>query len=288
MHWSQGWNVLDFLVLIFQAGDVAGLLSGAAALRALRVLRPLRLLNRVKSLQQLMAAMAASTKDFFNVMLLWMFCFLIFGILGVNMFAGQLYACTDDYPGNRLSYMSHCNPDEFPIKAPDSIVAGEIHCDPETRHRFAPPIDVRWECSGTFLRYDTSATDSYYTFKGDNNEILLPRAWTNPGGGQWSFDNFGNAFQALFEISSLEQWPSVAFAVIEARGVGLQPSHNFRPLNFVFFVAFLTVVTFMVLPIVIGMVVDNIKQKSGTMLYTDLQNNWRRFRLKIQVRVLYV
>lgn len=88
------WNLLDFFIMVFQILDVSGL-SGLNTVRLFRMLRPLRLLNRIKSLQQLLLAMQACAVDVMNVLILWLFAFIIFAIFGVNLFSGKLYSCND-------------------------------------------------------------------------------------------------------------------------------------------------------------------------------------------------
>ena len=71
-YFRQGWNVLDFFILMLQLLDMIGV-DGLKSLRVMRVLRPLRLLNKVKSLQLLLASIKASAADMFNVLFLWLF-----------------------------------------------------------------------------------------------------------------------------------------------------------------------------------------------------------------------
>lgn len=99
-YFRNSWNRLDFFILLFQVLDIAGF-PGLKSLRAMRVVRPLRLLNKIKSLQLMLKSIQASTTDMMNVLLLWLFCCIVFSISAINLFGGLLYSCND---GNFVGY----------------------------------------------------------------------------------------------------------------------------------------------------------------------------------------
>lgn len=62
-------------------------------LRLAKVLRPLRILSRNKGLQISIRALYYSFPSVVNVLIISIFFFFIFGILGVNQLKGTFYSC---------------------------------------------------------------------------------------------------------------------------------------------------------------------------------------------------
>lgn len=91
-----GWNILDFFIVTISLvsmglGDTAGSLSKLKALRTLRVLRPLRLISRNESMKLAINSLIKSIPKIGNVMMIMIFFFLLFGIVGVNYFKGTFF-----------------------------------------------------------------------------------------------------------------------------------------------------------------------------------------------------
>ena len=250
------WNLLDFIILVSQILDVAGLIK-LKALRAIRVVRPLRLLNKIESLQLLLKAVQSSTTDMMNVLLLWLFAFVIFSIMGVNLFAGSLLSCNDgDFVGPDL------NPG-----VQDSLVG------------------YREGCVGIFFTLSNDSGESYVSDDTPTG-ILRPRVWANPSdsisGWGYNFDNFAMAMQTLFEVSTFEMWSDTSLGLMGVTHVGQQPIAMSVKENIAFVHAWVVLSCFFVLQLVIGVLIDAINQKSGTALCTDLQRNWMMMRVRIQ------
>lgn len=96
------WNVLDFLVVgtaVF-ARLVSDGPSWVKALRVLRALRPLRVITRVPELKLVVNSLFRAIPKIASVAMLLLCFWLVFGILGVQLFKGKLWACTD--PGVQL------------------------------------------------------------------------------------------------------------------------------------------------------------------------------------------
>lgn len=92
----SGWNYLDMVVLtvgyIGKVGDPDGPLK---ALRLVRAFRPLRMVNRVKGMKLVLGALIAACPALANVCALLVAVFMIFAILGLSLFSGKFYYCTD-------------------------------------------------------------------------------------------------------------------------------------------------------------------------------------------------
>ncbi|KAF0300394.1 Voltage-dependent T-type calcium channel subunit alpha-1I [Amphibalanus amphitrite] len=79
-YFSSGWNVMD----------------GILVFRLLRSLRPLRVINRAPGLKLVVQTLLSSLKPIGNIVLICMTFFVIFGILGVQLFKGTFYYCDGD------------------------------------------------------------------------------------------------------------------------------------------------------------------------------------------------
>ncbi|KAG2451635.1 hypothetical protein HYH02_003415 [Chlamydomonas schloesseri] len=89
----DGWNVLDFLVVVSGFVNLA-VPTNLTGLRTIRALRPLRTVNRVRGMKVLVTTMLSSLPMLMDVFVLCAFCFFVFGIIAVQLFAGVLrYRC---------------------------------------------------------------------------------------------------------------------------------------------------------------------------------------------------
>ncbi|KAL0023530.1 hypothetical protein WJX79_008642 [Trebouxia sp. C0005] len=106
------WNQLDAVVVITSIVSTAspnnhvGILK---ALRLLRVLRPLRMISRFKGMQIVVLALIRSIPPISSVAMFGLFEFVIFAIIGIQLFAGRLGACNQvEIDGAYVQYKSQC------------------------------------------------------------------------------------------------------------------------------------------------------------------------------------
>ena len=99
---SSWWNSLDFSIvtasLLTLAADALpqfAFLQPLKTLRILRVLRPLRLVARDPGMKLIVGSLAQAMPDCVNVVAVVLAIQAIFAILGMQLFMGQLGACTD-------------------------------------------------------------------------------------------------------------------------------------------------------------------------------------------------
>ena len=88
---KDGWNWLDFIVVIVGILENIPGIPSLKALRTLRVLRPLRSISSIPSLKRHINSLIASISPLTNVVFFLMFIFILFGILGVQNFKESLY-----------------------------------------------------------------------------------------------------------------------------------------------------------------------------------------------------
>nr|XP_055050450.1 sodium channel protein type 4 subunit alpha B isoform X1 [Misgurnus anguillicaudatus] len=99
VYFTNAWCWLDFLIvdvsLISLTANILGYseLGAIKSLRTLRALRPLRALSRFEGMRVVVNALVGAIPSIFNVLLVCLIFWLIFSIMGVNLFAGKFYFC---------------------------------------------------------------------------------------------------------------------------------------------------------------------------------------------------
>ena len=95
------YNSLDFFVVITSWLGLADVVVDFSSLRALRVLRILKLVKYFRGVQSVVGAIYHSKGSIWHVLQFMIFWLIIFGILGLTLFGGQLrHRCVVDtsYP----------------------------------------------------------------------------------------------------------------------------------------------------------------------------------------------
>uniref|UniRef100_A0A8C5AVU1 Sodium channel protein n=1 Tax=Gadus morhua TaxID=8049 RepID=A0A8C5AVU1_GADMO len=98
-YFTNAWCWLDFFIvdvsLISMGANLMGFsdLGPIKSLRTLRALRPLRALSRFEGMRVVVNALVGAIPSIFNVLLVCLIFWLIFSIMGVNLFAGKFYRC---------------------------------------------------------------------------------------------------------------------------------------------------------------------------------------------------
>ncbi|XP_018093178.2 sodium channel protein type 4 subunit alpha isoform X2 [Xenopus laevis] len=99
VYFTNAWCWLDFLIvdvsLISLTANWLGYseLGPIKSLRTLRALRPLRALSRFEGMRVVVNALLGAIPSIMNVLLVCLIFWLIFSIMGVNLFAGKFYRC---------------------------------------------------------------------------------------------------------------------------------------------------------------------------------------------------
>ncbi|NXW09983.1 SCN2A protein, partial [Fregetta grallaria] len=107
-YFTNAWCWLDFLIvdvslvsLVANALDFSEL-GAIKSLRTLRALRPLRALSRFEGMRVVVNALTGAIPSIMNVLLVCLTFWLIFSIMGVNLFAGKFYRCVNTTTGDRF------------------------------------------------------------------------------------------------------------------------------------------------------------------------------------------
>ncbi|XP_017551400.2 voltage-dependent T-type calcium channel subunit alpha-1G isoform X10 [Pygocentrus nattereri] len=99
---KSSWNVLDGMLVMISVIDIlvsmisnsgTKILGMLRVLRLLRTLRPLRVISRAPGLKLVVETLMSSLKPIGNIVVICCAFFIIFGILGVQLFKGKFYVC---------------------------------------------------------------------------------------------------------------------------------------------------------------------------------------------------
>ena len=94
----NAWNVLDFVVVVASITNLAASaleIGWLKTFRMLRALRPLRMVSRNEGMKIMCNALLLSLKTIANVAVVLGFVWFMFALMGVQMFKGKMYQCSD-------------------------------------------------------------------------------------------------------------------------------------------------------------------------------------------------
>ncbi|XP_017114851.1 sodium channel protein para isoform X34 [Drosophila elegans] len=109
VYFTNAWCWLDFVIVMVSLINFVASLVGAGGIQAfktmrtLRALRPLRAMSRMQGMRVVVNALVQAIPSIFNVLLVCLIFWLIFAIMGVQLFAGKYFKC-EDMNGTKLSH----------------------------------------------------------------------------------------------------------------------------------------------------------------------------------------
>ncbi|XP_073401868.1 sodium channel protein type 2 subunit alpha-like isoform X3 [Dendrobates tinctorius] len=107
-YFTNAWCCLDFVIVGISLVSLIASLMGFSelgpikSLRTLRALRPLRALSRFEGMRVVVNALMGAIPSIMNVLLVCLIFWLIFSIMGVNLFAGKYYHCINTTTGENF------------------------------------------------------------------------------------------------------------------------------------------------------------------------------------------
>uniref|UniRef100_A0A8C5F086 Voltage-dependent T-type calcium channel subunit alpha-1H n=1 Tax=Gouania willdenowi TaxID=441366 RepID=A0A8C5F086_GOUWI len=197
---QSSWNVLDGVLVFVSLVDILvslaytggnKILGILRVLRLLRTLRPLRVISRAPGLKLVVETLITSLRPIGNIVLICCAFFIIFGILGVQLFKGKFYHC-EGLDTKNVTNKSDCLQAQY-----------------------------RWRRR------------------------------------KYNFDNLIQALMSLFVLSCKDGWVNIMYDGLDAVGVDQQPVRNHNPWMLLYFISFLLIVSFFVLNMFVGVVVEN-------------------------------
>uniref|UniRef100_A0A3Q2D299 Voltage-dependent T-type calcium channel subunit alpha-1H-like n=1 Tax=Cyprinodon variegatus TaxID=28743 RepID=A0A3Q2D299_CYPVA len=197
---KSSWNILDGVLVFVSMVDILvslaytgtnRILGILRVLRLLRTLRPLRVISRAPGLKLVVETLITSLRPIGNIVLICCAFFIVFGILGVQLFKGKFY-----------------------------------------------------HCEGLDTRNITNKSDC----------LQANYKWIRR---KYNFDNLIQALMSLFVLSCKDGWVNIMYDGLDAVGVDQQPVRNHNPWMLLYFISFLLIVSFFVLNMFVGVVVEN-------------------------------
>jgi len=261
---KNSWNILDFcIVLIGLVGWIGiggGNLSALRALRTFRALRPIRVASRAEGMKVVVNALFQAIPGIANVVLVCFLFYLIFGILGLNLFMGKYYFCMDEDTGEPLDPDSLFDPMISPLDAVNY------------NYTFRVPITKDF-CENN----GTNEITINYPYPSQKPTVHILTKWKNPD--DYNFDNIAASMFALFEMATLEGWLDVMYSGIDSVGVDEGPVENHNKWSALFFLFFIVVGSFFVMNLFVGVTIDKFnemkeKQEGQSVFLTEEQRGW--------------
>eukprot|EP00956_Cyclotella_meneghiniana_P014017 scaffold20755_cov23-Cyclotella_meneghiniana.AAC.1 len=252
-YFRDGWNVLDFCIVVV---SILGLLPNVpnfTMLRSFRVLRPLRSISKLPNLRRIVIGFINSLPELSNVLVLLLFILVGFALLGLTFWRGLFH--------------SRCRLTPYPIKMPldcrnapdpcwdefilDAVSHPEAYrclsLENDDPQWLRDPQDCIWPIDDSDVRVCSVLEGGYHGCDeqvefmamnvsrtcGSNYINGQPRFITShePYGfprmqndvfhsefnwGFTNFDDFGAAFLTSFQIVTMEGWSSIMYRTMDS------------------------------------------------------------------------
>ena len=258
-----GWNRLDFIVILFGVVDYATDQTGSMGriLRMGRCLRPLRMINKNEGMKKIITAVLQSISTNIGVMVLATTMYIIFSILGVQLFGGRFKYCSCDWA---------VGPSVWLENATMVLVDGEEVTGMNDTMLCLTSSTVTTS-NGT--KYHESTLPNVHTVPAlvESNATVEACAWMNK---PYRFDTFGYASESLFTASTLAGWTDIMEASLDVTHFYQQPQAFANPVAVVYWVLFVFMMGVFFTNLFVGVLVDHMNRSDGTALMTQEQLEW--------------
>ncbi|XP_062386882.1 voltage-dependent P/Q-type calcium channel subunit alpha-1A [Sardina pilchardus] len=124
-YMRNGWNAMDFVVVLTGILSTIGSEFDLRTLRAVRVLRPLKLVSGIPSLQVVLKSIMKAMIPLLQIGLLLFFAILMFAIIGLEFYMGKFHTTCFDNVTDEIR-------EEFPcgVEAPSRLCPNGTVCKP--------------------------------------------------------------------------------------------------------------------------------------------------------------
>lgn len=181
---SEYWNWIDFIVVITGILSVFPQMANFSGLRTFRLFRPLKSISQLENIKILIDTLIASVSQLGGVLSLAIFFFLIFAILGVNLYAGTgHFRCRE---------------------TPHPINGDWVAIDDDTRLWGSRDWPEGWWGSLIEAHDEDHNINSTVNLYRDSEIPELNYGLTN-------FDNIIYAFLTIFQCITLEGWADIMY-----------------------------------------------------------------------------
>ena len=183
------WNWLDFIVVVSSLLTEIPQMKSVSSMRTFRLMRPLRTLTTMPSMKVLISTLLSSVAQLGGVLVLAIFFFTIFAILGVSLWSGKIYY--------------RCRMSEFPVDGDwevdptdTELCSGERQCNV---NRYCGSLAVAKRNMDQYPRY----------FINEDVEAIRDSMIEDLNFSFSSFNNLFRAFLTIFQCITLEGWIDV-------------------------------------------------------------------------------
>lgn len=217
------WNIIDFFVVMtgllefFSSSDL-----NLKAIRAMRVLRPMRSLSTIPGLRKLVSALFYSLPEFINIFMFLIFIYVLFSILGLIAFEGNLYY--------------RCRLTEKPINAtywPKDETDTRL-CSPEGKLG-------SYRCSSE--KFCGRPSDFDLSLEDDR---VFENASINWGIN--TFDHFGSSLMSVFQVITTDSWTVNMYNLMDSTN---------SVITAIYFVSIVVVGSFFLLNLILAVILDS-------------------------------
>jgi hypothetical protein len=278
-YFSRAWCCVDFLLVVAQAFDVLtalfpeminlgendGFLRGFRAIRALRVLVAVKKIDKDRNpLTMVMAALGASIPSIFTLLIAVIFVMFIFALVGMDQYSGLLSRCVTedelDSTGTKCRVDSQCSPGyvgQCPYKGIGTYsycIMDKVHCFGNKEKIPVAFLNTKWR-----------------SLEAREFRILVPREWKKT---KLDFDNIYSAIYSVFSLINKSEFEDMLLQLLSITQRDKAPVKNSQPLNAIYLFSLVLVLGIFVSQIVIGMIMTNLRLKSGLAFHTKDQLVW--------------
>ncbi|CAI2378686.1 unnamed protein product [Moneuplotes crassus] len=221
------WNWLDFLVVITSLLNLLPSFSNYSGIRTFRLFRPLRSLTSLGSMKLLIGTLLSSVVGLGEIMIFAFFFLLIFAILGISLWAGDIHY--------------RCRTTPAPVDGDWIVAPGEYTTCGD---RSCPDGTY---CGSLIDQFDNHGTVNVSDLYRDTKIKNLNWGFTN-------FDNIAYAFLTIFQVTTMEGWTNIMYIYQNSS------SRYIAPLYFIFL---LFVGSFFILNLTIAIMLDKYEEISS-------------------------
>jgi len=244
----DGWNVLDFVVIITSLIALLPSVPSITIFRAFRVLRPLRNVSALPGLRKLLQNLFKALPEITNLIFVLLFMFLLFSVLGLSLFMGTVDAVCRLTPFPvKTSWTRGLNYSEYRCLNSPNVDVPSSEFSTQRSSPWYFPQECYWPtddsdqrpCTfpGTPGNHQCFRSEHYSTWCGSNWDALGNRrfigettvgvygdyyfsrdhlmAWgsfnSNMDYGYTTFNNVFRAFVTVFESVTLENWSWIMY-----------------------------------------------------------------------------
>ena len=261
----DGWNWIDLIVtaalipsVAFPKSQAVESFGATKILRVFRALRPLRMVKNNENMRRVFTAIIRSLPGIFQVMCLNLTVLAVFAILGMELFGGRLWYCTNEQQA--FVNAEHVSS----LHLPSTVKAAGIGSSSNS----SALGNV-----GHHRTHDVGADTTYhFVNKSGCVSALGKDAWVNADN---HFDDFPNAILTMFQMATLEGYVDIMHSCMDITGVDQQPVFDNSWMYCLFFVLYIVFMAFFLIQIFVGVITRQLSGASSESMLTSQQKMWR-------------